>query len=104
MFDQEVFNNMLFLFMDHNRSSTDRLVKPVVVLNHFVAEFIFLPDLDAEGIRLIIASPNHELVVAFAVDSAHPLKLGIVTASNNQPVIAVAVEVQICYMKLKFAP
>ena len=77
----ELAQAKLLTFVHHDVTSTDGLVGTVVV-NHVFNSIVFPPDLDAEGIRAVIASPQHGLVgisirVESAIDCTAALELGV---------------------------
>ena len=58
------------------------------------------PDLDTEGVGIVIIGRDHELVAALSIDRAFTLELGLVT-SHHQPFVAAAVEVQVTRLELE---
>jgi len=85
--------------MDDDTATANRLIGAIVVNEQFLVAYL-LPDLDPERVRLTIPGPQHELVVAGAVDGAGSFELGSGTALiHYQPLIAAAVEVQICRLE-----
>jgi len=88
--------------MDLDIPATNGLVKSIVVNNNLT--IILIPNLDAEGIipaRVIIFGPDHELEQlpigrSITINSASTFVFSITaTLDNNQPIVFVAVEVQI---------
>ena len=74
--------------VDLDLSAFNLLVKAVVVHRN---RFIIRLDLDTEGVWYVacitITGPDLELEPAFAIDSARPLKLGIIASSHNEPLV-----------------
>jgi hypothetical protein len=60
----------ILLGMDYDRTSSDGLVQVIIIDNNFIS--IFVPDLDTEGIKIVIASPNPEFVI-FRIWSLHTI-------------------------------
>ena len=87
--------------MDNDATSSDFLIHTIIVDNDFSIS-IFIPNLDAECVRIFIACPDHELVFTIAIDGAGALEPGIVTASDHQPLIAATVEVEVGGLELEF--
>ena len=64
------------------------MVKSIDVNHSFVSKLVLFPNLDTEGVRLIIASPNLELIwqsigIQLTIDCSFTLELGIVTAGDE---------------------
>ena len=65
-----------------------QLVMAIVIPHSLNATAVFRPDLDAEGVRVTIRSPDHEFIVALSIDSTFSLKLGVGTPLvDHQPLI-----------------
>ena len=71
----------------------------VIDFPFIIANFIFYPDSYAERVGFI-SSPQHKAITIFAVDGAPTFESGIIRASNHQPVVTAAVEVQIARMEI----
>ena len=90
--------------MDHNRTAANPLIETIVVdIGLDTTDFILFPDSNAESVR-IIAGPEHETIVTLSVNSARSLELGVGTVLiDNQPIVAAAVEIQLCCLELELS-
>lgn len=52
----------LFSIMDFDVSTSNRLIKTIVINENFNPTDIFIPDLNSEAVRGVIFCPNHEFV------------------------------------------
>ena len=59
--------------------------------------------MDAEGVGVVIISPDHEGVAPLAVDRAFASELGLVTG-YHQPFVTAGMEIQIASFELERCP
>ena len=85
----------LLCFVHLNTAAAQGLLRPIVIDSPIVA-----PDVDAEGVGIVIIGRDHELVTALAIDRAFTLELCLV-AGDHQPFVAAGVEVQIPGLELE---
>ena len=86
--------------MHDDAAAADWLIEAVVIDN-LLTNFVFRPDFDTEGVRGVIAGPEHELVHALPIDGAQSFEPGIVAAGHHQPLVAAAVEIQVGCVELE---
>ncbi len=85
--------------MNDDVSAADGLIHAVVV-DQGLSTVVFPPNLDAEGIGVVIAGPDHELVgvpvgIEPVVDRAAAFELGIFPALvDHQPIVAIRMEIK----------
>ena len=89
------------LFVDHNRATINGLVETIII--YHVLYFTFLPPyLNAESIGCIVSGPKHEFVFFGAIYCTFSFEPGIIRTGDNQPIIAITMEVQISCLENEF--